>query len=174
MTSFGVDFQSNTYNLSDDAKTISPTSENGDFAFQELELKYETTFVGEDKKSAVDLGVFVGSNWYAGDHLSDFVGFTAQRRLLLNQKTSLSFGGGLSRVERADSDDRSATVSRAFGSWSRSLESGDRLSFSLQAANSEASSYISDNFKVSATSTVPPVSTVRVPVPPSVPAFPPT
>jgi len=141
----GLSLQSRSYSLSSAARAISPASKNGDFAFQELELSHDTSFAAADGRAQVDLGFRAGTNWYGGTALSNFAGLTLQRQTRLDPKSTLTFGAGLERINRRDAQDRSSTVTRIFGSWSRALENDRRLSLSASATNAASASALIDN-----------------------------
>ena len=137
---FGAALDTRTYTLSSSAKRSAPDARAGDYAFQELRFSTTWQVLDADKKGLNTASLTLGSNWYGGNSLTNFLNATASRRYALNDNNIVTFTLGGERQWRQDEDARSATVWTLQGNWIRKLKGGNTLSVTAFGSDTSSSS----------------------------------
>ena len=136
---FGVLAQ--TVTLSREAQAIAPDLAGSDFSYAAVEMglqhKRALDAVG---KTALNLAVTAGRNWFAGDPLSDYLRLEAGVDRNLGTRTILSFGGVIDRVVRIDSAVQSSDRIALDLGLAQKIRSGDQLSVAVMAARAVSDS----------------------------------
>lgn len=128
--------------LSSSAKAAAPMADPGDYRFSGYEIGMDQAWKLPALKGEATASVTFGRNRYGGAPMSDYARLDLEMMRSFTSDLSGQAGISFERQHRVDSPERSATIIGASASVSRNLQSGDRLTFSLDLrdTNSDANS----------------------------------
>lgn len=130
-TSLGFRTEVQRVSLSSEAQDLAPEVSSRDFSYTYAELSLDHTFVvGQRKGDHMRLGATAGGLWSPDDLEYTLVRLDAERVWRPDENQSLSFGGSVASYRR-DIDFRDSASIGLRGGYSRKLENGDGLGFTL-------------------------------------------
>jgi hypothetical protein len=111
-----------------------------DFTYQQLEARIGRDFAGGPDKPRQTLSLGYARVWYGGEHLADDIEIEWDQFQLRSPDRSFAWGASLAYSDRKDSDLRSGTRAGADARWSRQLQGGGILTWSVELMRTDTDS----------------------------------
>lgn len=122
--------------LNDDARTISPDSQNGDFGSTRLEL-----WLAHDRIldwGAVGVKATAGQGWYAGEHVLNFGKLQAYATVPLSERNTLQLGAQTDQRLNVTNSFNDTTGRAITAALAHRFDTGARLEFAVQFSQTDS------------------------------------
>lgn len=120
--------------------TIPVGADASDFSFRRLETQLGRDFIAGPGKPRQTVSVSVGRLWTGGSVLADELRFSWSQMYKRPKNRDFTWVAEIGYSDRKDNSIRSGVTATLRGKWSRSLASGDRLSWDAAIGRSDTDS----------------------------------